>query len=76
MSKDDGEINPQRWQPLDEPKRSQSTITYSDIKPGDTFQYMGENWRKFEGGYRRQVGRAPKVLKPHLPSDTQVWRAN
>ena len=77
MDKDSGEVNPQRWQPINEQKRSQLMVPYSQISvDGGTFLWKGENWRKFHGGYRRQKGRAPSELTPHLPDDTLVWRTS
>ncbi len=51
------------WQPLTFTQTSQGLKPLSDVRIGGTFMFEGEQWRRFEGGVRRQVGRAPKVLR-------------
>lgn len=59
------------WQPVAIPNCTEVTTTLADIRVGGTFEMDGQYYRKFEGGIRRQLGRAPKQLTK-LPHDTVV----
>lgn len=61
------------WQPIKPPPAMQA-VPYSAVNEnGGTFWMDGEFFRKFpSGGYRRQMGRAPKQLKTMSP-DTIVF---
>ena len=60
------------WAAKSEGSTTRGLVPLEKIRIGGTFQLEGEQWRKFEAGIRRQVGRAPKQLRQLDPS-TLVW---
>lgn len=63
------------WSPIQPPPGFRA-VPYEKVnKNGGTFFFEGEFWRAFEGGYRRQMGRAPKQLRAHFQPTELVWQA-
>jgi hypothetical protein len=63
------------WSPVQAPPGFRAVPYEKVSKAGGTFFMGGEFWRAFEGGYRRQMGRAPKALRPHFQPTDLVWMA-